>query len=121
MTAGWPPITVRRCGIKHPSIHSVSIDSFIDSSIAPLGLLGSYLQQLPSMAPDKKDEAPSPDSAIADPPPIHPSFIQVAKPYIFEQTIQKCIAAMGVNPLREESLRLQGVTWLDNIRRVLYL
>ncbi|OJJ72977.1 hypothetical protein ASPBRDRAFT_123456 [Aspergillus brasiliensis CBS 101740] len=73
------------------------------------------------MAPDKKDEASSPDAAIPDPPPIHPSFIQVAKPYIFEQTIQRCIAAMGVNPLREESLRLQGVTWIDNVRRVLYL
>lgn len=73
------------------------------------------------MAPDKKDEASSTAAAIPDPPPIHPSFIQVAKPYIFEQTIQRCIAAMGVNPLREESLRLQGVTWIDNVRRVLYL
>lgn len=61
------------------------------------------------------------EPAIPDPPPIHPSFIQVAKPYIFEQTIQDCIAAMGVNPLREEALRLQGVTWIDNVRRVLHL
>lgn len=52
---------------------------------------------------------------------IHPSFIQVAKPYIFEQTIQDCIEAMGVNPMREESLRLQGVTWIDNVRKVLRL
>lgn len=58
---------------------------------------------------------------IPEPPPIHPSFIQVAKPYIFEQTIQDCIAVMGVNPLREEVLRLQGVTWIDNVRRVLHL
>jgi len=61
------------------------------------------------------------EPAVPDPPPIHPSFIQVAKPYIFEQTIQDCIAAMGVNPLREEALRLQGVTWIDNVRRVLHL
>ena len=61
------------------------------------------------------------EPAIPDPPPIHPSFIQVAKPYILEQTIQDCIAAMGVNPLREEALRLQGVTWIDNVRRVLHL
>ena len=66
--------------------------------------------------PERKNEP-----AIPDPPPIHPSFIQVAKPYIFEQTIQDCIAAMGVNPLREEALRLQGVTWIDNVRRVLHL
>ena len=69
-----------------------------------------------AMGLEKKNE-----SAFLDPPPIHPSFIQVAKPYIFEQTIQDCIAAMGVNPLREEALRLQGVTWIDNVRRVLHL
>ncbi|PYH42641.1 putative cyclin [Aspergillus saccharolyticus JOP 1030-1] len=77
------------------------------------------------MAPDRREDAHSstpPDTTAApDPPPIHPSFIQVAKPYIFEQTIQQCIAAMGVNPLREESLRLQGVTWVDNVRRNLNL
>ena len=77
------------------------------------------------MAPDRREEAhssTSTDTTVApDPPPIHPSFIQVAKPYIFEQTIQQCIAAMGVNPLREESLRLQGVTWIDSVRRNLFL
>ncbi|RAL11403.1 putative cyclin [Aspergillus homomorphus CBS 101889] len=77
------------------------------------------------MAPEKREETrslTSPDTTTApDPPPIHPSFIQVAKPYIFEQTIQRCIAAMGVNPLREESLRLQGVTWIDSVRRNLSL
>ena len=70
------------------------------------------------MGPDTEKQN---EPAIPDPPPIHPSFIQVAKPYIFEQTIQDCIAAMGVNPLREEALRLQGVTWIDNVRRVLHL
>ncbi|EAW08032.1 putative cyclin [Aspergillus clavatus NRRL 1] len=76
------------------------------------------------MASEKRDDATQPaasDQGLPEPPAIHPSFIQVAKPYVFEQTIQKCIAAMGVNPLREESLRLQGVTWIDNVRRVLYL
>lgn len=76
------------------------------------------------MVPEKKDgsnnQAAS-ETSIPEPPSIHPSFIQVAKPYIFEQTIQQCIAAMGVNSLREEGLRLQGVTWIDNVRRVLYL
>ena len=55
------------------------------------------------------------------PPPIHPSFVQVAKPYIFEQTIQECIQAMGVDPTREVSQRLQGVTWIDNVRKALRL
>lgn len=54
-------------------------------------------------------------------PAIHPSFIQVARPYMFEQTIQDCIRAMGMNPMREESLRLQGVSWIDSIRKELHL
>lgn len=75
------------------------------------------------MSPDNANDTArqSPDCTLPPPPPIHPSFIQVAKPYIFEQTIQDCIAAMGVNPLREEALRLQGVAWLDSVRRVLHL
>ena len=75
------------------------------------------------MTPDHVDDRPrqSPESALPPDSPVHPSFIQVAKPYIFEQTIQDCIAALGMNPLREESLRLQGVAWLDSVRRVLHL
>ncbi|KAJ5322801.1 hypothetical protein N7452_011090 [Penicillium brevicompactum] len=46
-------------------------------------------------------------------PAIHPSFIQVANPYIFEQTVESCIESMGVKPPRETSSRLQGVAWLD--------
>ncbi|KAJ5619635.1 hypothetical protein N7510_003619 [Penicillium lagena] len=77
------------------------------------------------MAPETKD-GPLRRGSFLEPgapetPAIHPSFIQVAKPYIFEQTIQDCIEAMGVNPMREESLRLQGVTWIDNVRKVLRL
>ncbi|KAL4868276.1 Fructosamine kinase-domain-containing protein [Aspergillus spectabilis] len=64
---------------------------------------------------------PASDVAAPEPPSIHPSFIQVAKPYIFEQTIQKCMAAMDIDPRREDSLRLQGVTWIDNVRRALNL
>lgn len=60
-------------------------------------------------------------SNLPDAPPIHPSFIQVAKPYIFEQTIQDSIHALGVNPIREQSILLQGVSWIDNVRKVLNL
>jgi CTD kinase subunit beta len=76
------------------------------------------------MAPEQKQDSNNPpgsDVALPEPPPIHPSFIQVAKPYIFEQTIQKCMASMAINPLREDNLRLQGVTWIDNVRRELNL
>ncbi|KAJ5928090.1 hypothetical protein N7466_007046 [Penicillium verhagenii] len=54
-------------------------------------------------------------------PTIHPSFIQVARPYMFEQTIQDCIQALGMTTIREEGLRLQGVTWIDNVRKALRL
>ncbi|KAJ5171788.1 hypothetical protein N7492_004381 [Penicillium capsulatum] len=77
------------------------------------------------MMADTRDEAlhqgSNPGPAAPEPPPIHPSFIQVAKPYVFEQSIEDCIQAMGVNPLREDSLRLQGVTGIDNMRKKLNL
>ncbi|KAL4973171.1 Fructosamine kinase-domain-containing protein [Aspergillus desertorum] len=90
--------------------------------------LGTFLEDIVKsdfgMALEQKEDsksAPGSDVVLPGPPPIHPSFIQVAKPYIFELTIQKCLAAMGIDPLREESLRLQGVTWIDSVRRALNL
>lgn len=72
-----------------------------------------------------KDEetppAPDSNSGQPKPPAIHPSFIQVAKPYVFEQTIHGSIHAMGVNPMREETILLQGVLWIDNVRKALNL
>ncbi|EEQ32541.1 RNA polymerase II C-terminal domain kinase beta subunit [Microsporum canis] len=65
----------------------------------------------------------TPEAQQADGPPVapHPSFIQVANPYIFEKTVQDCFAATGVNSLREDSNRLQGITWIDNVRKALHL
>lgn len=57
----------------------------------------------------------------ARPPGPHPSFIQVAKPFIFEQEIQECIERTGVSQTKEDSIRLQGVTWIDNVRKALKL
>lgn len=51
----------------------------------------------------------------------HPSFIKVAQPYIFEDDIQKSISATGVSPSKEDSIRLLGVAWIDNVRRALQL
>jgi hypothetical protein len=50
-----------------------------------------------------------------------PSVIQVAKPYIFERTIGECIKKIGTNAVKEDSFRLQGVAWIDNVRRALQL
>jgi hypothetical protein len=57
----------------------------------------------------------------ADPPGPHPSYIQVAKPFIFEQKVQGQIIATGANPAREDNFRLQGVQWIDEVRRALQL
>ncbi|KAJ5216383.1 cyclin-like protein [Penicillium cinerascens] len=76
------------------------------------------------MSHEKEERAGSrldSDSVAPELPAIHPSFIKVARPYVFEQTIQDSIQALGVNPMREESLRLQGVSWIDNVRKVLHL
>lgn len=51
----------------------------------------------------------------------HPSFIQVAKPYVFEQRLQGYIIANGANQTREDGIRLQGVHWIDEVRKALHL
>ncbi|WEW61770.1 RNA polymerase II C-terminal domain kinase beta subunit [Emydomyces testavorans] len=72
------------------------------------------------MTPARSENARSSEQNHARPPPPpppvgpHPSFIQVANPYVFEKTVQECFAATGVNPQREDSIRLQGITWIDN-------
>lgn len=77
------------------------------------------------MAPNQRDawvrSELEPKPIDPNPPAIHPSFIQVAKPYIFEVTIQGCLEAMGADRTREEALRLQGVSWIDNVRKALRL
>lgn len=55
------------------------------------------------------------------PPAIHPSFVRVAKPYMAEQVIQACIRSLGIDPIREEKARFQGVSWIDNVRKELNL
>lgn len=51
----------------------------------------------------------------------HPSFIQVANPYIFEQKLQDCFSALGTNMAKEDRIRLDGVLWIDNVRKALQL
>ncbi|KAI4118944.1 MAG: hypothetical protein LQ345_001081 [Seirophora villosa] len=58
-------------------------------------------------------------STASDPPDIpnpgpHPSYIQIAKPYIFESKIHECLLVAGVSETRDDSIRLQAVTWIDS-------
>lgn len=62
---------------------------------------------------------PTPESAPVTGP--HPSYIQVAKPYVFQQQLQGQLVAMGANPLREDTFRLQGVQWINDVRIALQL
>lgn len=72
-----------------------------------------------TMAPANPPHAvPAPESS---PPGPHPSYIQVAKPFVFEQKVQSQIIATGANPAREDSFRLQGVQWIDDVRKALQL
>lgn len=50
-----------------------------------------------------------------------PNFVQVAKSYVFEQQIQRSLQDTGVSQAREDSIRLAGVQWIDNVRRALKL
>ncbi len=50
-----------------------------------------------------------------------PNYVQVAKSYVFEQEIQKCLRETGVSPAREDNIRLAGVQWIDSVRRALKL
>jgi CTD kinase subunit beta len=65
--------------------------------------------------------APAAVAVTTEQPGPHPSYIQVAKPFIFEQKIQGQIIATGANPQREDTFRLQGVQWIDDTRRALQL
>lgn len=70
------------------------------------------------MAPAATSAAPP---AAPEQPGPHPSYIQVAKPYVFQQQLQGQLVALGANPSREDSFRLQGVQWIDDVRTALQL
>ncbi|RFU30559.1 hypothetical protein B7463_g5764, partial [Scytalidium lignicola] len=62
-----------------------------------------------------------PTSTVVEQPGPHPSYIQVAKPYIFQQQLQGQLVAIGTSPPREDSYRLQGVQWINEVRIALQL
>lgn len=47
--------------------------------------------------------------------------MQVAKPFVFEQTIQKCMKATGTDEAREDANRLQGVSYIESVRHAMQL
>lgn len=65
--------------------------------------------------------APNPNPAQANTIGPHPSFLQVAKPYMFQQVITWKLITIGTNPSREDQFRLLGVTWINDVRIALQL
>jgi CTD kinase subunit beta len=51
----------------------------------------------------------------------HPSYIQLATPYVFEDKIKESLATTRVTEVKEDNIRLQGVAWIDNLRKALHL
>lgn len=64
---------------------------------------------------------PNPPQIDQPRPGPHPSHVQVAKPFIFEQKIQSQILVSGSNPQAEDNYRLDGVNWINSVRRALQL
>lgn len=60
-------------------------------------------------------------SASQEPPGPHPSFIQVAKPFLFHQQIEEQLVAIGTNLAREDIYRLQGIQWIHEVRTAMQL
>lgn len=60
-------------------------------------------------------------------PGPRPSLIEVAKPYVFEERIRSALEGVGMSNSmsrespREDSIRMNGVLWIDQVRRVLQL
>ena len=51
----------------------------------------------------------------------HPSYIEIAKPYIFENKFRESQATAGIAEAKDDSIRLQGISWIDNVRKFLHL
>ena len=67
--------------------------------------------------------SPTQSNDTIDPSTVgpHPSYIQIAKAYYSDQNLVECLAVTGVNEAKEDSLRLQGVAWIDSVRKALRL
>lgn len=71
---------------------------------------------MPSMTPHTPEERAQPA-----PKGPHPSYIETAKPYIFEHQVQTMLQRIGISEGVEENSRVMGVSWIDNVRRALLL
>ncbi|KAL1623572.1 RNA polymerase II C-terminal domain kinase beta subunit [Neofusicoccum ribis] len=119
----------------HPQTEPTAAPSGDDASEKPeqSPWTRPYLRPYGQLTPPSEDEdaagatkaimapAPAPLTAPNGQPGPHPSFIEVAKPYIFQQKVEAYLAAIGMAEAKEDSIRLQGVQLIDTVRRSLQL
>lgn len=67
--------------------------------------------------------APASTRDMIDPKRVgpHPSYLEIAEPYIFQSTIQQALVAASVSEAKDDSIRLQGVAWIDSVRKAVQL
>ena len=65
----------------------------------------------------------SQNNQLTDTNPVgpHPSYIQIAKPYIFQHTVQQCLIFAGSSDAKDDGIRLQGISWIDSVRKAMHL
>lgn len=51
----------------------------------------------------------------------HPSYIELAKPYIFQSKIHECLTKAAIPEAKDDGIRLQGVSWIDSVRKFMHL
>ena len=51
----------------------------------------------------------------------HPSYIELAKPYIFQFKINECLTKGAIPEAKDDGIRLQGVSWIDSVRKFMHL
>jgi len=83
-------------------------------------------ERVPAPPPPEPERAPEMPALLKKgrlPPNVgpHPSYVQVAKPFVFEQELQLCMKSIGASETQEGSKRLQGIAWIDSVRRALQL
>lgn len=63
----------------------------------------------------------APAASSSDRPGPHPSYIEISQPYMMQSSIEAALTERGMSDAREDAVRLQGVMWIDNVRRRLQL
>lgn len=88
-----------------------------------IGPYSKPLAMAPAVLANANGTVKATGSAPATAAPIgpHPSYIHVADVYLFQQQLQSQLVAIGTNPTREDSFRLQGVQWINDVRAALQL